>query len=185
MSRKGWTETIPCPGCKKIVGRPKDSVCNECAFLIEDGEKFRKNTKKMKNKKDVLLVTTPDNWCVPRFFSHVPRGNNWKERNRIEEFLGKTLQILANHLTDHQEKDHFAHEGFNVYNWEWDWAVCGYMRKDVAGLLRRLPIYIKKLLDVRERDAYNYGCNMLQRFASGDITEEELNKFSIRKNGKI
>jgi hypothetical protein len=118
--------------------------------------------------------------CSAILFSY----SNNVEESRIDEFIGKTLQLLANRLTDYLEENSFSQRGFRIYSDKHehlDWTSSGYMRKDLAGLLRRLPIYIRKLIKIKEENAYDYGCNMLQRFVSGEITGEELNEFSIKK----
>ena len=200
MSRKGWTEVIPCAGCKKVVGRPKDGVCRECASLMKDGERFRENAERMKSQEDMIRVCIPDSWEHARFDWLISGAYNYSD----DETLGMTFAMLARELIQQSEEDNYnTKRGFVLFkrrkkrlqqslldskpkyyyygDSEYEFAQAGYMPKRVAGLLHKLWLRVNKSIIEREKHAYEYGGNIIKQIAVGDATVNDFEGQTKRK----
>lgn len=186
MSRKGWTEVVPCHGCKRIVGRPKNGVCGECRSLMLDGGKFRKNAEMIKSQKDVIGVSIPDSWERPRFDCLISGAYNYSDG----EPLGKAFALLARELIQQSEKHNYDKErGFILFRKKkdrnYEYSQVGYMPKRIAGLLHKIWMRVNKLIIEREKHAYEYGGSIIKQIATGDATVNDFEDQIKDKHGKI
>ena len=186
---KGWT-IKPCEGCGSVNGRNTGKLCRECQSLINDGVKWQEHKEKLECSK-LIKVAVPDNWERPRFDSHIH-----SHETKIEDSLGKAFRMLSHLLLEGGEKPYYAgKESFVLFkkvkkkdymyqgkketsvvykDRAYEFVREGFMNREVAGLLHRLWSQTNKLLVAREKNAYEYGGNMLKRIVQGKATVQDF-----------
>lgn len=198
MQKPGFTNS-PCPGCGEKNERKKDSVCPECLALLHTAKKHKELYNQFKSKDGFIECQVPFGWDGPRYFTMRTNQHN-KHLDKLGEVLIRLSQLCSiplgykvnwGYMRYLENRASFCIDdgsamGYDLpvvyikekaYNKKkYDGTGKSIMPREIYDALNDLNEAIETAISGTEKEAVEFGKNVLFLLNSGEITMNQFNE---------
>lgn len=195
MSEKGYT-IDPCPGCGEKNYRKRKDLCPNCLNLMETGRMHNRLYSSLCNNDNFQEIEIPKGWSVPdissrKLYNTVKFDAVTRSLSNLVELLTvqkgrRTIYGYMAHYVNGISFENIPVRDSNIhvifkddsknYNRHYDHNAQAVINKDVLTALETLYSAIVETMAETEREAIDYGKNVLFMLNSGKITMDQFDK---------